>query len=528
MQNLQNTKEYSNLIQLKLPLNIDTIIDISDPIYSFNEIISRIDLSEFAAVKGNGNGRPPYDFDRMLKVVLFSFMENGFQSLREIEKSCRNDIRYMWLLDGMKAPTFATVGNFINSCLKDSLENIFAEINMAIFDLDGTDLEHVYIDGTKIEADANRYSWVWKKSCIKSRDKVFAALTELIEKINRDELSFQSVRLGTRTEYTVEYTDELIRTYSELMGIDPSAFVSGRGHRKSVQQRNYEKLAEYRERLSKYAEHIEICGDKRNSYSKTDHDATFMRVKKDYMGNDQLLPAYNMQIGVCDEYIAVIDAQRFASDMDCFVPLMEKFHSIYGKYPKYPVGDAGYGSMNNYIYCQEHGMEKFLKFTMYEKEVKNQSYRENPYRAVNFTIDGSGTMFCPNGRKFIYKGTRPVKGNRYGRTEEIYVCENCEGCPYRQECCPKAKGNRQVQVNRELTRMHHEVIDNLCCTHGALLRMNRSIQAEGVYGSIKWNREYKRARRRGIEGIILEFTLIACGFNLYKYHNKKKRNAKAA
>lgn len=214
--------------------------------------------------------------------------------------------------------------------------------------------------------------------------------------------------------------------------------------------------------------------------------------------------------------------------MDCFVPLMEKFHSIYGKYPKYPVGDAGYGSMNNYIYYQEHGMEKFLKFTMYEKEVKNQSYRENPYRAVNFTIDGSGTMFCPNGRKFIYKGTRPVKGNRYGRTEEIYVCENCEGCPYRHECCPKAKGNRQVQVNRELTRMHHEVIDNLCYTHGALLRMNRSIQAEGVYGSIKWNREYKRARRRGIEGIILEFTLIACGFNLYKYHNKRKRNAKAA
>lgn len=143
----------------------------------------------------------------------------------------------------------------------------------------------------------------------------------------------------------------------------------------------------YLERLKSYAYHIETCGEERNSYSKTDHDATFMRLKRDYMGNDQLLPAYNLQAAICDEYIAVIDVKPYASDMESFVPLMEKFNRTYGHYPKYPVADAGYGSYNNYLYCEEHGMEKYMKFTMYKKEMTDKKYHENPYRAVNFAKD---------------------------------------------------------------------------------------------------------------------------------------------
>ena len=156
-------------------------------------------------------------------------------------------------------------------------------------------------------------------------------------------------------------------TYKELLNIDESKFVHGKGARKTSIQKKYEGLIEFKDKLTKYAEHIEICGEKRNSYSKTDNDATFMRVKRDYMGNDQLLPAYNMQIAVCDEYIASLDVKQYATDVDCFIPLMEKFNKQYGNYPKYPVADAGYGSFNNYIYCEQHGMEKFMKFTMFEK-----------------------------------------------------------------------------------------------------------------------------------------------------------------
>ena len=265
-----------------------------------------------------------------------------------------------------------------------------------------------------------------------------------------------------------------------------------------------------------------------NSYSKTDYDATFMRVKSDYMGNDQLLPAYNMQAAICDEYIAVIDAKPYASDMECFVPLMEKFNSTYGHYPKYPVADAGYGSYNNYLYCEEHGMEKYMKFTMFDKETKDSKYHNNPYRVDNFECDETGNLICPNGKRFVHKYDKHVKGNKYGRTEEIYECEDCSGCPYKNECCKRTNGNRTARLNRELTAIHHEVIDNLESIHGALLRMNRSIQAEGTFGVIKWDRTYKRLFRRGEKAVILEFTLISCGFNLYKYHNKINRQTRAA
>ena len=317
-----------------------------------------------------------------------------------------------------------------------------------------------------------------------------------------------------------EYLEQIQQQYVKLCGFDPKASVRGRGHHKTIEQRQYDKLSEYISRLKKYAAHIKICGNDRNSYSKTDHDATFMRMKKDYMGNDQLLPGYNIQFGVCDEYIAVYDVKQYASDMDCFKPLMEKFNGIYGKYPEYPVADAGYGSFNNYLYCEEHGMKKYMKFTMYEKESKDKKYREDPYRAVNFPIDEDGSLVCPNGKKFHYLYSRPVRGNKYGRTEEFYQCEDCMNCPFKEKCC-KCKGNRIIRLNKELTSFHEEVLANLNCIHGALLRMNRSIQSEGTNGIIKWNRSYTRARRRGLKALNLEIAMISCGFNLHKFHLKK-------
>ena len=213
--------------------------------------------------------------------------------------------------------------------------------------------------------------------------------------------------------------------------------------------------------------------------------------------------------------------------MDCFVPLLEKFRNAYGEYPLYPVGDAGYGSYNNYLFCEQNGIGKYMKFTMYDKESRDPKFREDPYRAVNFERDEDGNLVCPEGRPFEFLGNRPVRGNHYGRTEEIYKCSSCDGCPSREKCC-RGDSDRTIRMNRELTAIHHEVLENLQTELGARLRTNRTIQAEGAFGSIKWNRAYKRARRRGIESVILEFTLIAIGFNLYKYHNKKQRAAVAA
>lgn len=520
---------YSTPKQLKLPLDLERLIDISDPVYTFCEVVDHIDLSGyFADDKDCRTGRPRCDAQKLLKVILFAFMEQGISSLREIEKLCRNDIRFMYLLDGMKAPSFVTFGNFIRNELTTSIEYIFRDINSYIFEKEQVDLQHTYIDGTKLEANANRYTWVWKNSCLKNREKVFEKLSELIDAMNAEVLGFLGIKFEKRDEYAIDYVEELLTKYAHVTNLDVTAFVSGKGHRKTLHQRQYQEMEKCLERLKTYAKHIEICGESRNSYAKTDHDATFMRLKRDYMGNDQLLPAYNVQAAICDEYIAVIDVKSFASDQDCFVPLMEKFNETYGHYPRYPVADAGYGSYNNYLYCEEHDMEKYMKFTMFEKETKSEKYHTNPYRAVNFKRDSEGNMICPNDRKFLFKYNKHAKGNRYGRTEEVYECEDCEGCPYKSECCKSAKGNRTVRVNQELTSFHEEVIENLECIHGALLCMNRSIQSEGTFGIIKWDRSYKRLFRRGKENVILELTLISCGYNLYKYHNKKQRLPLAA
>ena len=514
--------------QLKLPLEIERLINISDSVYTFCEVIDHIDLSKYFVVKEYKTGRPGCDKEKLLKVILFAFMENGYCSLRHIEKLCQTDIRYMYLLDDMPAPSFVTLGKLIRNELTVSIEQLFCDINGYIFKESKVDLNHTYIDGTKIEANANRYTWVWKKASSKNTLKVFDKISLLIDDMNNQVLQFLGVKLEKRSEYAIEYVEELLNLYRKATSLDLSTFVSGRGHRKSICQRQYQELEGYLQRLKKYAIQIEICGNERNSYSKTDHDATFMRVKKDYMGNDQLLPAYNLQAAVCDEYIAVLDVKPYASDMDCFVPLMEKFNATYGHYPEYPVADAGYGSFNNYLYCEEHNMQKYMKFTMFKKETSDKKYHEDPFRAVNFRIDETGAIFCPNNKEFVFQKEKPVPRNKYGRTEEIYECESCEGCPYKQQCCPRAIKNRTIRMNRELTSIHQEVISNLQSTHGSLLRMNRSIQAEGVFGILKWDKSYKRVFRRGSKYVNLELMLIACGFNLYKYHNKSNRAALAA
>lgn len=520
MKNINTNKEHYTPKQLKMPLEISKIIEISDPVYTFCEVMESIDLKKYLAVKESRTGRKRYDPEILLKVILFAFMENGYSSVRQIEKLCKTDIRFMWLLQESPAPSHMTIDNFMNECLLGKTEDIFAEINRYIFGEEKVDLEHLYIDGTKLVANANKYSWVWKRSSVKNRNKTFEKITVLLNEIN-ESIACMGIKFGIRTEYAVEYMEQLTEKYANIFNLHSEIIVRGRGHRKSAEQRCYDKLSEYTEKLKKYAKHIKICGEERNSYSKSDNDATFMRVKRDHMNNDQLLPAYNVQLGICDEYISVFDVKQYASDMDCFQPLVEKFNAAHGRYPRYPVADAGYGSFNNYLYCEEHGMEKYMKFTMFQKETEDTKYREDPYRAVNFPINEKGNPVCPNGKEFHHLCTRPVRGNKYGRTEELYQCEDCANCLHKEKCC-KCEGNRVIRLNEELTGFHREVLSNLNSVHGALLRMNRSIQAEGAFGTIKWNKSYQRIRRRGLKSVILEIAMLCCGFNLHKYHLKKQ------
>ncbi|SCJ52803.1 Transposase domain (DUF772) [uncultured Eubacterium sp.] len=500
---------------------ISDFLDICDPVLIFDEFMEGIDLKRYLKdLPRHDTGRKRYNPVNMLKTVLFGFMTKGYLSLRELEDSCKANIRFMYLMDN-DTPSYRSFGYFINEVLADSIEGLFDQINRAIFDKEKVDLNHLYIDGSKFEANANKYSWVWKKSTEKSRYRLYGKITGLLEEMNAV-LAPSGMKIQTNTEYAPQGLRQILDRYGHLLQVDKGAFVYGRGHRKTIYQRQYEKLEGYADKLEEYIEKAHICGEGRNSYSKTDHDATFMRIKTDYMGNDQLLPAYNVQIGVADEYIAVVDVNQYRSDMDCFVPLMEKFKNTYGHYPEYPVGDAGYGSYNNYIFCEQNGMEKYMKFPMYRKETKDREYHEDPFRAVNFKIDGDGNLRCPNGKAFHLAYRKDVKGNRYGRQEEVYVCEDCTDCPYAQQC-KKTDKDRSIRINDELTSMHEEVIGNLESIQGALLRMNRSIQAEGTFGIMKKDRWYKRIVRRGLKSVELEIFLVAIGHNLYKYYNKQMK-----
>ena len=520
------TQRYSNAKQGVLPVFLSDCLDLLDPVFTFDRFMEGIDLQKYLKnVPEHKTGRLRYNPVNMLKTVLFGFMTSGYCSLRELEDNCKVNIRFMYLMDREK-PSYRTFGYFINEILSGSIEDIFADINRAIFEEEHVDLQHIYIDGSKFEANANKYTWVWKKATEKARYRLYKKITALIEEINKG-MIWDRKKISTNTEYVPDYIEEVAEQYAEFWQLDENTFVRGKGKHKTVQQRQYELLRAYAEKLREYVEKISICGPERNSYSKTDHDATFMRIKTDYMGNDQLLPAYNVQVAVADEYIAMVDVNHYRSDMDCFIPLMESFHKTYGFYPEYPVADAGYGSYNNYIYCEQKGMKKYMKFTMFKKETEDRNYRENSFRAENFQIDQDGTMRCPNGKAFLFQYRKHVYGNQYGRQEEIYRCEDCSGCPYAEKC-KKSDGNRTVRINQELTAMHKEVIENLESIQGALLRMNRSIQAEGTFGIMKQDRWYKRIVRKGIKSVRLEVLLVSIGHNLYKYNNKKARSQAAA
>lgn len=516
-----NPQLKNNIIQMKLPLEIEIFIEPTDPVVSFKEVMEGVNLSKYLANDSRETrGRDGYDPEVLLKIVLFAFMIN-VRSTRKIESLCRNDIRFMYLSDEAR-PSHMTICNFINDYLLDSIENISNEITKYIVEKQNIDVSTVYIDGTKIEAFPNKYTWVWKNACITSRDRQFKHLSKLFVEINESDILEPGLAFDIKETYSIEELEEKKNYLLSIIDKESIKFVTGRGHRKDKIQRFYEKLHRIVEMLKDYATKIDKCGEQRNSYSKTDVDATFMRMKTDYMGNTALLPAYNWQLVSAGEIILYAITSQSASDNKCFIPLMEKYKSIYGTYPTNAVADAGYGNLETYNFCEKNNIGKYMKFGTWEKETHDKKFHEDPFRSVNFKIDEEGHPICPNGKKFYKIAEEPIKGNKDKRTEEKYQCESCEGCPFREKC-HDSKHNRVINVNRTLTKYHEEVIANLASPIGIEYRTTRSYMAEGAFGVIKQDYNYKRITRVSLNKVNLEFYLVIIGFNLAKYHNLKNR-----
>lgn len=490
-------QEYYNAKQLKLPLTYEVLIPYDSEARTIDEVFRRIDIKKYL-VEGSPLGRTGYNPVNMFKLILFCQMEK-ITSLRGMAKAAQNDIRLMWLTDETK-PSHDTIKRFMDENLKGRIEDIFYDINRYLIEAENIDTERIYIDGTKIEANANKYKFVWKGSIEKFREKLYKKITKTMKRIN-ERLELEGVYFETKAMYQVKDLDKVEAYLFQEIERGAMKFVYGKGTRKSAVQRDYEEIGKYRKKLQEYVEHLAIMTENRTSYAKTDHDATFMRMKEDHMKNGQLKAGYNVQISVADEYIMHVDVYQNRSDYKTFIPFLEGYHRAYQNYPKYPVADAGYGGLRNYRYVKLNAMEIVQKYSMYRKETTDRKYIEDPNRPVNFKRDEKGSYYDANGERLKYLWHSK-------RGHDVYEA-------------PFSK--KRYDINEELWAYQKEARENLESEHGIELRIQRSIQVEGAFGVLKEDFRFRRFRRRGLQNVKFEFLLLTIGYNLSKYHNRKYR-----
>ena len=277
---------------------------------------------------------------------------------------------------------------------------------------------------------------------------------------------------------------------------------------------------DYLERIEKYHESQVILGT-RNSYSKTDLDATFMRMKEDHMRNGQLKPAYNVQIGVESEYIVGIGLYSNLTDTTTLIPFLERLRNNIGRKYTNIIADAGYASEENYTYLEENGQNAYIKPADYEIR-KTKKYQKNIYRVENLSYDEIGDYFtCPNGKRLnhAYDGKRKTE-NGYEVVKSYYICESCESCPHREKCYKGKYENRKISFSKTMARQKAQAAERITADEGNILRRNRSIQVEGAFGIVKQDRDFRRFLTRGKAKTETQFFLIAFSFNINKLHNR--------
>ena len=351
--------------QIKLPLDIEKKIPSDDPVRLLSAFVEGMELSDlyktYSKIKSN-QASPR----QLLKIIIYAGM-NRIYSSRDIERSCRRDINFMYLLEGKPAPDHATIARFISLHLSQCSKRILAEVSNILFELGEISGRHIFIDGTKIESAANRYTFVWKKTVTKNQAKMMSKITELIAGCE----AMYGIKLVFHGTVSLHSLKRIRKKLYAVKAEENITFVHGIGKKKSSIQKSIEALDGYIERLKEYTKKLHICG-KRNSYSKTDPDATFMRMKEDHMLNGQLKPAYNLQHGVDSEYITWLTVNPDPTDTKTLIPFLKDMENHLGfKYADI-VADAGYESEENYLFIEENGQTAFIKPNNYEISKKRK------------------------------------------------------------------------------------------------------------------------------------------------------------
>lgn len=511
----QDYSKNGNQVQLVLPIETSILIPADDSVRLLSQLLEELDYRKLYQAYSQQGRNPAVSPKNLFKVLVYGYMNNTYTS-RSLETACRRDINFMWLLEGQKGPDHNTIARFRSERLSGVIEDLFHQLVMKLHQLGEVAFKNVFVDGTKIEACANKYSFVWKKSTVKNEAKLQAKAEKLLASIG-----CEGEIVGTTTMEKMQAALCQLQAKKELQGIE---FVSGKGKHKTQLQRDIEQLEECIGQQNKYNHYNELFNG-RNSFSKTDPDATFMHMKEDHMRNSQLKPGYNVQIGVEGEYIVGVDISSERSDSLTLIPFLERMTQAYPQKFQNIVADAGYESEENYQYLHEQGYETYIKPQNYES-MKSKRNKGIIGRRGNMAYDHEQDMYtCKNGKALLPVGAK-VRKSKSGYASEltIYECESCESCPFRTKCT-KSAGNKRMEVSKRFVGLRDQSMMNISSPKGILLRLNRSIQVEGAFGVLKEDHGYRRFLLRGNKNVRTEFLLLGLGYNVNKLHNKIQSNS---
>lgn len=515
-------RDYNPKQMILFPQRLDKDIAENDPVRVVDTVIDGLRLDNFKKLYKE-RGRSPYHPKMMLKVIIYGYMNNLY-SCRKIETALKRDIHFIWLA-GYEQPDFNTINRFRNR-VKVEINEVFTQLVIVLAEKGFITLDVEYIDGTKIESKANKYTFVWRKSTEKNRTKLIGKINTLLEQID-ESIAQENVNAEyeDRQDFTPTELKDIAEELNRSLENDPAPETKKQKEELKERKRQIKQLREHADKLGEYDEKLRILGD-RNSYSKTDHDATFMRMKEDAMNNGQTKPGYNLQIGTENQFILDFGLFQTPGDPLTMIPFYKSFLNRYGRLPQTGVADSGYGSEENYRFMEEAGIEAYVKYNWFHRE-QRMHYEPNPFsvQALYYNADGDYYV-CPMGQHMERIGTVRSKNESGYVTESAqYKARRCEGCPLRGSCF-KAKGDRIIEVNHRLNEYRRKARERLTSEDGLKHRGRRCIEPEAVFGQMKYNMAYKRFRHFGMDKVKMDFAFFAIAFNLKKMCSKIAKQAK--
>jgi len=489
-----------------LPYKLEELVPAGHPVRIVKQVVDAIDTKPINR-KYKGGGASSFHPRLMLKLLVYGYLTNTYSS-RKLEEQAAQNVHFMWLL-GMKKPDHNTINRFRSEKLSGVLKHIFSQIVLLLQQEGIVSLkEAVFTDGTKIESAANKYSFVWGRSIAKNKERIKTQLDELwqyAQDIAKEELKDTSP--VTFEEVNAEKVKETITKINSAL--DDKEEVD----KKVKQKLNYAKK-HWPENLNKYDEQEKLLAG-RNSFSKTDPDATFMRMKEDHMLNGQLKPAYNLQISTQEQFILNYTLHQTSTDYGTLPSHIEQYEALYNEKPKAIVADAGYGSDENYGILQQKGIEAYIKYNTFDKEQKtgvkafsNDSLYHN---------EQDNYLVCPMGQRMAHIGDgQRITSSGFVQLISRYRAQNCDGCPMRG-VCHSAQGNRIVEINHSLRKYKHAAKERLNTEQGIKYRKRRPADVEPVFAHLKNNHGFRRFLLKGMSKTEVEIGLLSIAHNLRKW-----------